>query len=54
MFAKLSLTSRSSWAELDLFSFSPAEGLHNIAYGLHNIADGLHNIADGLHNIPEK
>ena len=41
----------SSWAELALFSLSPAYGLHNIAYGLHNIAYGLHNIAYGLHNI---
>ena len=49
--AKLSLSSSSSWAELAVFSISPADGLHNIAYGLHNIADGLHNIADGLHNI---
>ena len=40
--AKLSLG--SSLAELTLFSVSPADGLHNIAYGLHNIADGLHNI----------
>ena len=35
----------SSWAELALFSLSPAYGLHNIAYGLHNIAYGLHNFA---------
>ena len=51
IFAKLSLSSSSSWAELALFSVSPADGLHNIAYGLHNIAYGLHSIADGLHNI---
>jgi hypothetical protein len=41
----------SSWAELALFSLSPAYGLHNIAFGLHNIAYGLYNIAYGLHNI---
>ena len=44
-------SSNSSWTELALFSVSPAEGLHNIAYGLHKIAYGLYNIADGLHNI---
>jgi hypothetical protein len=61
LFAKLRPSSYSSWAELALFSVSPADGLHNIAYGLDNIAnwlddiaDGLHNIADGLHNIPKK
>jgi hypothetical protein len=67
-FTKFSLSSSSSWAELTLFSVSPADGLHKISYelhnigtglhnigdGLHNIADGLHNIADGLHNIREK
>ena len=51
VFAKLSPRSSSSWAELALFSVTPADGLHNIAYGLHNIADRLHNIADGLLNI---
>ena len=51
VFTKLSLSSISSWAELALFSVSPADGPHNIAYGLHNIADGLHKIGDGLHNI---
>ena len=53
LFAKLSLRSSSSWAELALFSVSPADGLHNIAYGLHNIAYRLHNIADWLHNIAD-
>jgi hypothetical protein len=38
-------SSNSSWAELALFSISPAEGLHDIGYGLHNITDGLHSIA---------
>ena len=51
--AKLSLSSRYSWAELALFIVSPAAGLQNIAYGLHIIADGLHNITDGLHNIAD-
>ena len=53
LIAKLSLSSSSSWAELVLFSVSPVEGQHNIAYGLNNIADGLHNIADGLHIITD-
>ena len=46
IFAKLSISSSSSWAELALFSVSPADGLHNNADKLHNNADGLHNITD--------
>ena len=42
-YLNLSLSSNSSWADLALFSVSPAD-MHNIAYGLHNIAYGLHNI----------
>ena len=50
-FCQTQPNSSFSWAELALFSLSPAYGVHNIAYRLHNISNGLHTIAYGLHNI---